>query len=190
MKKLATTTPASTNVVTSRSRPAERPIAQVTTTAAAPPTNAASGSSCCPASARGRYEIASVAPRPAPAATPSRYGSASGLWKTPWYVAPAIASIPPTSAASTTRGTRSSQRIASSVAPSGEESIRPSFASSRADDIAGVELERAGEDAGDEGEDEERARGDRPPGRDAASANRLERRRGRIELDGRRHAAP
>ncbi len=48
-------------------------------------------------------------------------GSASGLRKTPWYVAPASASIAPTSAARITRGTRICQRIASSVGESDVE---------------------------------------------------------------------
>ena len=39
-----------------------------------------------------------VAPSAAPVATPIRYGSASGLRKTPWYVAPVSASVAPTSA--------------------------------------------------------------------------------------------
>src|SRR5262245_49219082 len=77
--------------------------------------NAATGSARWPRRPAGRYAMAIVAPRPAPAATPRRYGSASGLRKTPWYVAPATANIAPTSAASITRGTRISHRIASSV---------------------------------------------------------------------------
>ena len=63
--------------------------------------------------------IASVAPSPAPPATPSRYGSQSGFRNTPWYDAPATASIPPTSAASTTRGARTCHSTARSTAPSG-----------------------------------------------------------------------
>src|SRR5262245_29506784 len=73
--------------------------------------------------------MAIVAPSPAPAATPSRYGSASGLRKTPWYVAPATASIAPTSAASITRGTRISHRTASSV---GESEVETPGTCSRA----------------------------------------------------------
>src|SRR5262245_4013973 len=83
-----------------------------------PPTNAATGRTRWPRRPSGRYAIAIVAPRPAPAATPSRYGSASGFRNTPWYVAPASASIAPTSAARSTRGTRICQRIASSVGES------------------------------------------------------------------------
>ena len=114
-------TPARISVAASRSRRAERPTAYVSMTATDPPTKAATGSILCPRSPSGRYAIAMVAPRPAPAATPSRYGSASGLRKTPWYVAPASASIAPTSAARTTRGTRISHRIASSVGESDVE---------------------------------------------------------------------
>src|SRR5262245_49221426 len=83
-----------------------------------PPTNAATGRTRWPRRPSGRYAIAIVAPRPAPAATPSRYGSASGFRNTPWYVAPASASIAPTRAARSTRGTRICQRIASSVGES------------------------------------------------------------------------
>src|SRR5882762_4352473 len=56
--------------------------------------------------------MATVAPSPAPAATPSRNGSASELRSTPWYEVPPAASIAPTSAASTTRGSRSCHTIA------------------------------------------------------------------------------
>src|SRR5262245_3665324 len=68
-----------------------------------------------------------VAPRPAPAATPSVYGSASGLANTPWYAAPQEARVAPTSRASTTRGRRSSLMIAVSVAESPDGSPRTSF---------------------------------------------------------------
>ena len=57
-----------------------------------------------------------VAPRPPPAATPSRYGSASGLRNTPWYAAPPPDSMAPTSAPSTTRGSRICQTMAVSIA--------------------------------------------------------------------------
>ena len=77
-----TATPASISVagLDRRLRP---PISHVTTTAAMAPTNASSGvhdgvDTLLPSSA-----IANVAPSPAPAATPSRYGSANGLRKTP-----------------------------------------------------------------------------------------------------------
>src|SRR5882757_2089285 len=56
--------------------------------------------------------MATVAPSPAPAATPSRNGSASELRSTPWYEVPPAASSAPTSAASTTRGNRSCHTIA------------------------------------------------------------------------------
>src|SRR4051794_8255333 len=69
--------------------------------------------------------MTSVAPRPAPAAEPSRYGSASGLRNTPWYVAPATARTPPTRATSSTRGRRSSSRIWAWTPPSGSPTCRP-----------------------------------------------------------------
>ena len=56
--------------------------------------------------------IATVAPRPAPAATPRRYGSASGLRNAPWYDAPATESIAPTITPMATRGARISQTVA------------------------------------------------------------------------------
>jgi hypothetical protein len=99
-----------------RSRPPAAPSSQVSATAITAPTNAARGTP------NGRFEVASpvaarveitaVTPRPAPAATPSRCGSARGLRNTPWYAAPASASIDPTSSPSTTRGSRSSRMIA------------------------------------------------------------------------------
>src|SRR3954454_13151228 len=69
--------------------------------------------------------MTSVAPRPAPAAEPSRYGSASGLRNTPWYVAPATARTPPTRATSSTRERRSSSRIWAWTPPSGSPTCRP-----------------------------------------------------------------
>ena len=66
---------------------------------------------------------ARVAPRPPPAAMPSRYGSASGLRKTPWYVPPAVASEAPTSRPSTTRGNRRFHTIACWVSLSPESIV-------------------------------------------------------------------
>src|SRR5262245_30559070 len=83
---VATITPARTSAPVARARPAERPSTYVRTTEIVAPPNAAGGSSC---DEPDPYAITSVAPRPAPAATPSRYGSASGLRDTPWYDAPA-----------------------------------------------------------------------------------------------------
>ena len=60
------------------------------TTATMPPTNANDGQQLLSAPPRGSLRRSrSSRPSPAPAATPSRYGSASGLRNTPWYVAPA-----------------------------------------------------------------------------------------------------
>src|SRR3954471_3112476 len=59
-----------------------------------------------------------VAPSPAPAAAPRRYGSASGLRDTPWEAAPETDSAAPTRTARTTRGSRSSSSTASPVCPS------------------------------------------------------------------------
>jgi hypothetical protein len=68
----------------------------------------------------GAATTTSVAAMPAPAAAPSRNGSASGLRNTPWNAAPATASAAPTSPPSTTRGTRICQMIAASCSDSGE----------------------------------------------------------------------
>src|SRR5215210_979040 len=73
-----------------------------------------------------------VAPRPAPAAVPSRYGSASGLRNAPWKAAPQPASMAPTSAPSTTRGSRSSKTIASSA----WDSVEPTWTSGRCEAAA------------------------------------------------------
>ena len=69
---------------------------------------------------------ASVAPSPAPAETPSRNGSASGLLNTPWYAAPDSARVAPTTAPRTTRGARTCHRIACPVSdsPDGRPSTR------------------------------------------------------------------
>src|SRR6059036_3286417 len=99
----ATVTPARTRAPVARAAPTERPRTYASTTATVAPAKAATGTSR-PDVPTDPYAIAIVAPRPAPAATPSRYGSASGLRKTPWYAEPATASIPPTSPARTTRG--------------------------------------------------------------------------------------
>ena len=56
--------------------------------------------------------IASIAPSDAPAETPSVYGVASGLRSSPWNTTPAAASVPPTSAAASARGSRAMKRSA------------------------------------------------------------------------------
>ena len=52
----------------------------------------------------------------APPATPSMYGSASGLRRIAWNLVPLIASAPPVSAASSARGMRRSKTIARCIA--------------------------------------------------------------------------
>ena len=83
VRNAATVTPARISVAVVRAPPTERPIRYAATTAAIPPANDASGRTK-PSTPAGPYAITSVAPKPAPAATPSRYGSASGFRKTPW----------------------------------------------------------------------------------------------------------
>ena len=155
----------------SRSRLAERPTAYVRATASAPPTNAATGSARWPRSESGRYAIAIVAPRPAPAATPSRYGSASGFRNTPWYVAPATASIAPTRAASTTRGTRISQSTASSVGESRSHAGHVQPRSGGLGDRTWRQIDRPGEHAHGQREEQERDRREGPHGREPAWAD-------------------
>jgi hypothetical protein len=60
-----------------------------------------------------------VAPTLAPEDTPSRYGSARALRTRTWTTVPAVASVAPTSAASSTRGSRISQTIASATVSRG-----------------------------------------------------------------------
>ena len=54
-----------------------------------------------------------AAPSAAPDAVPSTYGSASGLRRSPWNVAPATASAQPTSIAVRIRGRRRSMTMVS-----------------------------------------------------------------------------
>src|SRR5215211_4401151 len=93
--------------------------------------NAATGTSAARVSA-GAYATTIVAPRPAPAAVPSRYGSASGFRNAPWKAAPQPASMAPTRAPSTTRGSRSSKTIASSA----WESLEPTWTNGRCEAVA------------------------------------------------------
>src|SRR5262245_49520184 len=71
--------------------------------------------------------MAITAPRDAPAETPRRPGSASGLRVSPWSTAPHIPSVPPTAMASTVRGKRSSITI--NEARVGLDENRPSHIS-------------------------------------------------------------
>src|SRR5438309_5327195 len=112
LKKAAMATPARISPVVFLNPVTVRPNAYAPATARAAPTKPARGTTLTPISDDpGANAIASVAPRLAPAAAPSRYGSASGLRKTPWYAAPAVASMPPTIAPRATRGMRSDHQI-------------------------------------------------------------------------------
>ena len=59
--------------------------------------------------------IASIAPSAAPAETPSVNGVASGLRSSPWKTTPALASMAPTSAPASTRGSRATKKICAST---------------------------------------------------------------------------
>src|SRR5438067_3888298 len=111
VSRLATATPARINDAVDRARSPVAPTVYVTSTAPKAPTKAASGTGLNAEAAESPDTMAIVAPSPAPAATPSSYGAANGLRKTPWYDAPAMASMAPTKRPSTTRGSRSSQMI-------------------------------------------------------------------------------
>ncbi len=83
-----TATPARISVVTD-DLPPERAMPYVANTATSAPPNAARVIRLTwPHVAGTGPTITAVAASPAPAATPSRYGSASGLRNTPWYAAP------------------------------------------------------------------------------------------------------
>ena len=59
--------------------------------------------------------IASIAPSAAPAETPSVNGVASGLRSRPWKTTPAAASVAPTSAPASVRGSRATKKICAST---------------------------------------------------------------------------
>ena len=59
--------------------------------------------------------IASIAPSAAPDETPSVNGVASGLRSSPWKTTPAAASVPPTSAPASVRGSRATKKICAST---------------------------------------------------------------------------
>src|SRR5258706_15895466 len=110
-----TTTPAMSRVRTSARvpRPPTRATASVRNTAPIPPTNAARVITASPETPNAN---ATTAPTAAPPETPRRYGSANGLRRAPWSAAPLAPSPAPTSAPSTTRGSRRSRTIAIAVA--------------------------------------------------------------------------
>ena len=62
----------------------------------------------------GAKVIASIAPSAAPAETPSVNGVASGLRSSPWKTTPAVASVEPTSAPASVRGSRAMKKICAS----------------------------------------------------------------------------
>src|SRR3990172_10027289 len=118
----ATATPASTSVVVGTVFPT-RATPYTNRTEPRAPAKAASGSRLRPCHATERPATTTIVePRAAPVATPIRYGSASGLRNTPWYVAPDIASVAPASPARSTRGIRTSQMIVRHVAGTSESS--------------------------------------------------------------------
>ena len=91
-------------------------------TASQPPANAASGNNHPPSAPCHPRKKQRTAPRAAPALTPISAGSANGLRNNPWTPAPARANADPTSAASSTRGRRISQKIARRIS---ETSVDP-----------------------------------------------------------------
>jgi hypothetical protein len=102
----------------------ERPLAARAATTAVvemAPANAARAS-------QGRFTVvlgwprttATRTPRTAPAEVPTVLGVASGLLNTSWYAAPTTESVAPTSAAISTRGTRSCQSTKADVSDRGE----------------------------------------------------------------------
>src|SRR5687767_4405137 len=108
-------TPANTRVVFGVVPPTLAMLYASSTDAIAPP-NEIRGSKLTPPVLKGASSTMASAPaRPAPDATPSRYGSAKGFRNTPWYAAPLKASEAPTAPASSTRGTLISQTIASTL---------------------------------------------------------------------------
>ena len=128
VKKLATVTPPSTSVAASRSRPAERLTRYVSITATRPPDERSRRDQSLPAE-RTR-EIHDRDGRAEPGAGGDaeevRVGEGVSEHALVGRTRRARASIP-TSAASTTRGMRMSQRIDSSIVSNGDVPI-PSFA--------------------------------------------------------------
>src|SRR5258708_38688659 len=96
-------------------RPAPDPSPYVIVTAPTAPANAAGGNR----PGLRPPTMISVAPRPAPAATPSREGAARGVRKTPWDAAPPPASRAPASAPGIPRGNLVGHTIGVSVGGTG-----------------------------------------------------------------------
>ena len=69
--------------------------------------------------------IATIAPSDAPAETPRVYGVASAFRSRPWNTTPAAASVPPTSAAASARGSRARKKIcASTLSANGTDPLK------------------------------------------------------------------
>src|ERR1051325_2023221 len=106
----ATAIPASSNVATCTvgptrdSRYTARPVARA-------PRKATTGTPSPASAAPPPPRVTTIAPSAAPEDTPMMAGSASGFRNNPWNTAPAVASAAPTSAASSTLGSRSWNRI-------------------------------------------------------------------------------
>src|SRR5688572_19842328 len=107
----ATAIPPRIRLVDDRPPRPDRPSPYAMPTPLTAPMKAASGTVTANA-VEGPNATAIVAPSPAPAAAPRRYGSASGFRNTAWYAAPEADSDAPTSPATITRGRRRSARIA------------------------------------------------------------------------------
>ena len=103
--KLLSAIPARSSV-TVLTLPWDSAIFQTPIVTSIPHTKAARGNPHTPNAPLPINTIHSVAPRPAPAVTPIKPGSASGFRKMPCSVAPEIANIAPTTADKTTRGNR------------------------------------------------------------------------------------
>ena len=106
-----------------------------------------------PSAASGFHTMATVAPRAAPADTPSRYGSASGLRKVPWNDAPAVESAAPATRARTMPGQTEVEQQTGSPLGVGAGGVR-----ARADQaeegrqaLRGGEAGRARRDGADDG---------------------------------------
>ncbi len=106
-QKAFTATPVRIRVTTSE-RPPERDIAYTAKTVSRPVTKAEAVTVQVPSVSR-PSTMQPTAPTAPPEETPMTAGSASGLPNTPCITAPAQPSEPPTSRASTTRGSRTFQ---------------------------------------------------------------------------------
>ncbi len=114
LKNVPATTPDRSSTRTSSRRSTLVAILSTSAIANAAPANAETGTDQ-PATPAQPAPIANTAPTAAPPETPSTYGSASGFLRSAWNVAPARPKAPPTSAASTARGSRRSRVIATAI---------------------------------------------------------------------------